>query len=418
MNIDELVIKKIVKSNTIIEYEYEFDGKWKELINMKEKMFAKYDVDISDVPDSIAIIPFLSNILPICWIFNLTISVSELDKNFYESLEEMKNGYKKMYPNQNFRGNVLVKNIVSNSYEGKNSCVMFSGGVDAFNTLITHINEKPDIVTIYGADIELTDQKGIYNVNKHHQDTADKLKLNYHAIYSNCRTSINYNNLNNYVEEKLNCEWWHDFQHGLALIGLTVPLSYVEKYSKVYIASSFTKEDIGNYTCASDPTIDNYFKHSSAITIHDGFEYDRQQKIHNICEFGKKNKANIKLRVCWSSSGGDNCCNCEKCYRTIMGIIAEKDDPKKYGLELNEQKRDLMIKYLKKNLKYNTKNGNVVNYMPIQKKFIQNYTLEETPNDLLWFRTIKIGSKSMIFYYNAKQIKNKLKKILKKILYK
>ena len=80
---DCLIIKKIIKKQNKIEYDYEANGKWKELLNMDEKMYIEYDMNIEKVPDSIATVPFLCNVLPISFVFNLGIFVDEIDKSFY-----------------------------------------------------------------------------------------------------------------------------------------------------------------------------------------------------------------------------------------------------------------------------------------------------------------------------------------------
>ena len=41
--------------------------------------------------------------------------------------------------------------------------------------------------------------------------------------------------------------------------------------------------------------------------------------------------------MCYSDIKSDlNCSRCEKCYRTIIGIILANDDPNKYGFTVNE----------------------------------------------------------------------------------
>ena len=57
-----------------------------------------------------------------------------------------------MYPQLSFGGNLVVDHIVENKNSANKSAAMFSGGVDAFNTLISHIVEKLKSI---GADIEL-----------------------------------------------------------------------------------------------------------------------------------------------------------------------------------------------------------------------------------------------------------------------
>lgn len=412
MKNSRLKIKNILKNENKIDFICSYGSDWGKWLS-KNTMFAKYSQNIELVPDGIAVIPIMCNLLPIMWIFDLEIEVEKLDKNFFESIPNIKKGYKKMYPNMSFKGNIIVNELIDYSFKNTNSAVLFSGGVDAFSTLISHIEEKPDLITIFGADINLDDKIGIDSVNKLNYYTSNLLKLKYKEIYSDFRETINYKELCNYVYDLCRCEWWHDFQHGIALLGLTAPIAYLNNYSKVYIASSFTPEDIGNYTCASDPTIDNYYCHSNSIAIHDGFENNRQSKIKSICDFVNKKNLNIQLRVCWISDGGNNCCSCEKCYRTILGIIAAGGNPSDYGFSKYESKKKKMIRYLKKNLKYNTKNGFGVNYMPIQRSMKNNEIIDK---EYEWFVNYKIASvePSKIYYLKLK-IKNFIQRNIKKI---
>jgi len=39
----------------------------------------------------------------------------------------------------------------------------------------------------------------------------------------------------------------------------------------------------------------------------------------------------IQLHVCWKSENGFNCCSCENCYRTMVGLWIAGQDPKKFG---------------------------------------------------------------------------------------
>lgn len=382
---DSLKIIDIQINDNRVNYNYDFDGKWKELL-LDEKMFCEYDINLDNVPKSILIIPFLCNVLPISWVFNLTIEVDELDEKFADCIKDLKNGYQNMFPSIKMGGNILVKKVVSNINSTDNTGALFSGGVDAFNTLFQHMDEKPTLLTVWGADITLNDIEGWNKVKEHNIEIAKQFSLEYSFVKSNFRTFINYGNLSQYVRKFVNDEWWHGFQHGIGILGMMAPIAYVKGFKTLYIASSFTAEYKGKYTCASDPTIDNYLKFSSCKVVHDGYEFNRQDKIRNICNFaGKNNIDNVPIRVCWQSSGGENCCECEKCTRTIMGFLAEKKDPNKFGFNFTTQKRKKMIRNLKKYAKYSSSR-----YLCIQKKLCENYSLEQTPKDLIAFRKLKI----------------------------
>lgn len=213
----------------------------------------------------------------------------------------------------------------------KKSACFFSGGVDAYTTLFRHIQEEPALITIWGADIKLSDETGWLRVKSHIMDTAKEMGLDALFIKSNFRLMIQEGELGKLVKESGD-GWWHGFQHGIGIIGHAAPLAYLCGWNFVYIASSFAESMKGNYTCASDPLIDNYVEYCGCKTVHDGYEMDRQEKVRYLVSQEAKGRG-VPLRVCWESLGGGNCCRCEKCYRTILEIVSEGGDPNLYGFQ-------------------------------------------------------------------------------------
>lgn len=158
---NNVILNKIIVEKNRVEYEYTASGLVKEYLNLDEKFFIEYSIDIADVPKSILVIPFLCNMLPISWVCDTEIKVNEIDKGFYDSINDFKQGYIDMYPKVDFKGTLIASNIVDNSYTpSKRTASFFSGGVDAFSTLISHVDEKPILVTLWGSDVKLTDVEG------------------------------------------------------------------------------------------------------------------------------------------------------------------------------------------------------------------------------------------------------------------
>ena len=104
-------------------------------------------------------------------------------------------------------------------------------------------------------------------------------------------------------------------------------------WDKVFIASSITEKlkDKYAYACVSVPSIDNRLCFCGCRTVHDGYEWDRQQKVAYLVSRFDNFYQPLKLRVCWESGGGENCSHCEKCYRTILELVSEGADPNEYG---------------------------------------------------------------------------------------
>ena len=382
--------------------------------------FIEYDIDISSVPDSILVIPFLANILPIAWVLDEEIVISEIDAEFYNSIHKFKSGYINMYPMLNFRGSIKCRNIVKNNFVNINNSsrmhplCFFSGGVDSFNTLIRHIDEKPILLSIWGSDVNFDDFEGWNNINKIIDSTVNLFNLKSHKIKSSFRYFLN-TELLSYKVQKSGDGWWHGFQHGIGIISHAAPIAWLYKSKICYFASSYSKKDPVTLPCASYPTIDETLHFMETQVIHDGFEQFRQDKIDTIVKFKKEKKYNIKLHVCWQSQGGVNCNKCEKCLRTILGIIVAHGNPDEFGLH-----------YIPSNMKYlmdelNKKSDNIQylillnNYFGTQIAFRNRNIIQKYP-ELMWFNKVNI-KKNMLEAKDISLIK-KVKNFIKAYTYK
>lgn len=306
---------------------------------VKNRMVIDFSVDISQSDQSFLVIPFVCNVLPIIWLTDSVLYVDEMDYDFYHCIENVKNGYREIYPNLSFLGDIRVNHIKkSDLYEEYDKSVcLFSGGVDATATLLRHYNENPGLVFIHGADIPLADRVSGQSMLNHVKSISDTLSLNCYSITSNFREFIDENALCDYLS-RLQCpdDWWHGFQHGIGLIGHLAPICHTEGIGKIYIASSYTIRERGITTCASDPRIDNHLCWTGTTVFHDGFELSRQQKIEYIVKSKLDYGAKVvsPLHVCWEDKSDKNCGKCEKCYRTYFGFLAEGAHPEDYGLRL------------------------------------------------------------------------------------
>lgn len=407
-----MIINTVKITNKRIDINYSVIGEWKKFFNSEIPFFVEYSKPIDQVPENIAIIPFIVNILPVAWLFNAQIIVNEIDEEFYNSINEFKQGYKEMYPQLNFLGEIISKRKIANpKIMNSKSAVFFSGGVDAYQTLISHINENPTLVTLWGSDITLEDIEGWNIVEEHTKNVSTKYNLDYVVIKSSFRNFLNENILSEYTYPRVNDGWWHGFQHGIGLIGHMAPYAFQYNIQNIYIASSFTIEDKGKVTCASDPSIDNKIKFSSSNVFHDGYEYNRQQKIHQLCNYVKSSGQKLQLRVCWESSGGSNCCKCEKCCRTILGIIAEKENPRDYGFNYSDKEFSKMILNMRTLIPIKSN----FRYKYIQNALVTNYTPEEVDKRLKWFMQMNIEDNSLSFSEKIYKFIGKARKFVRLI---
>lgn len=323
-------LKSIFKTNNTIKFIYDISEDLKKYFTDKNFLI-EYQDDMENVPDSILAIPFVCNVLPIIWLTNSILGIDELDNSFYNSISEFKKGYEKLYPEADFLGEIRVKKLVDNRYTDTGKCALFySGGLDSAQTLVSHLSENPDLLSIWGSDVRFDNEVGWKNAYNVINEAAEQFCLKESVFRSTFREFDKEWVLEKDFYSVLGDGWWHGVKHGIGLIGHAAPYAYIHRLSKIYIASSNSPDD-GLAKCASSPYIDNFVKFASCEVIHDAFEFNRQNKAHNIVEFCKNNNIKLNIHACWESDTGVNCCHCEKCYRTISNFWVEGADPKDYG---------------------------------------------------------------------------------------
>ncbi len=379
-----------VRSNEIV-YRYDVFGPWAGAFNIGNALRVSYDVDMRAVPAGVAMVPLLANVLPMAWVYDAQIECSVLDEDFYRCIPKIKRGYEDMYPDYAFGGCLQVARVesniprtASNGATPIETACFFSGGVDAFNTLIAHKDERPLLITLRGSDVSLSDAQGWRRVHEHVVETAEEFDVGYASVSTGFRVFLREGVLDRKVAASGD-GWWHGFQHGLGLLGHAAPLAWALGIKTCYIASSFTEADKGKVTCASDPSIDNHVRFCGARVIHDGYDSCRQDKVRRIAEYARACRTQVRLRVCWESRGGANCCRCEKCLRTMLALYAERADPNQFGFSCGDVGE--LGRFAKKH--FSSMGGGedwlVLRYAPIQDALRKNYRLDQVSEGFQWF---------------------------------
>ncbi len=334
---NKFIIDKVYAKENKIYYEYRVEGEeeFKKLFWLGDFFSVEFNENIEEVPESILVIPLVCNVLPIIWMNNGTIYLNKIDKTFYKAIFKIKEAYDEMLPNINLKGKVRCKRKIKNEYEPSElNATFFSGGVDSYSTLIRHLDEKPNLITIWGADVDFENEEGWNVVKSYIQGIGEKYNLKNVFIKTAVKRFVDNSELERQYEGILKDNWWHAMQHGIGLIGNIAPYAYKHRLNTIYVPSTYTKND-KNILCASRPEIDNNVKFGGTRVFHEGFDFNRQEKVNGITDYIKQQNDNIKLRVCYRSKKGDNCCKCEKCYRTIMAFISRKINPNNIGFEVD-----------------------------------------------------------------------------------
>ena len=179
-------------------------------------MFITYDADISIVPNALLLIPVLSTLAPIAWALGADLSAHSIDAGFLRALGDIQRSFQRLHPEVSWSGDVFGDEVVDTrtSYPGRERAILFSGGVDSVTSAVVHREEKPLLVTVWGADLGLAQQRRWDQVSASNWKFAQERSFNISFIKTNFRTFFNSYRLKpKYVDHFPN--WYSAFQQGL-----------------------------------------------------------------------------------------------------------------------------------------------------------------------------------------------------------
>lgn len=334
---EKIELLYVEKSGNTVHYNFRCSENLKKYFTGVE-FIIEYPESIEMVPDGVLAIPFATNTLQIMWLADCELVIPELDRDFYESIPNFLEGFRNMYPEATFAGKLTVGKIVECVPEKSGeSAAFFSGGLDATTTLLRHLDEKPHLLSIWGSDVAFDNEAGWQVVEKGLKGAAEQYGLPLAVIRSRFREFDDVVKLTQDFRGVLQTSWWYGIKHGIGLIGHAAPYAWLHGLNMVYIASSHCVED-GKVRCASDPTIDSNVAFCGSKVFHDAFELHRQKKTNYIAQYHREHPDTvINLHVCWKSNTGENCCSCEKCYRTMVGLWIAGVDPKVFGFQYDNR---------------------------------------------------------------------------------
>lgn len=382
MKRSNIIVDSISVNNKIVEYRFHVSKEIKKYFT-KDVFWVEYMDDMTTVPESILSISFVGTFMALAWVTNSVIWVKQIDKTFYDSIHAIRRAYQDIYYYYPLLGRVVPSIIIRNEinkHKNKedNILMLFSGGADAHSSFIRNQDKHPILFNIQGWYDSLLSIDPVAEADKSDISVfADKMGMKSSHVRSNFAKVVS-GEFDKKFKKQLGDTWWHGFVHSMAFISISIPYAFKNGVEEIVIASSLTTGL--NHLCASNSTTDSEFYYANTgHIIHDGFELNRQDKIHILCEYQKKIGKPYPIRVC--SFRDSNCCECEKCFRTVLGIVAEAANPNDFGFYFNGTLKEHWQDVMKRRIALmGFKSERVIHWPHIKRRMKENYnkmTLEQ-----------------------------------------
>jgi hypothetical protein len=309
------------------------------------KLGVEYDIDVTGCDSSILVLPALSVVAPIAWSRGSDVIVEKADEAYLDSLQNVRRILKGWFPQFSFKGEIRVEQAVKNEFhDHKKDSLLFSGGVDSLTSYVRTKGENPItlITLLMGEDRYLPFYEKLKNAfQKFARDQGNDIHFIKSDIWNGTNNVVNNMELASDISLPA---WWRDVSLGVVTLGLCAPLTVAAEIGTVRYSSAFTDKQ-------GTPDGSFYLSKTGVAwgnirMVYGGNDVTRQQKIRHFLK--GNNHLYQYLLVCnnnfedYAVSANnnlypENCSYCEKCLRTITGLILEGIDPNECNFNVDNK---------------------------------------------------------------------------------
>lgn len=292
----DIIVNNGSISDKKLSYKVEKNGIFKELyFSSKQVSFKNHDASI---PILLVLLQGMNQ--------NRNILINgEVSNSFINNINKyisIFTSWHKKYHEITLINNRISKSIVC--YQNNFIATFFSGGVDSFYTFLKNKNSITHLIFVHGFDVSLKEINLKQQISLIGQKIAIEFNVEYIEIETNARQIMK------------GFGHWGLHAHGLGLGAVARSLS--GNIGKIFIPSSFSKDEL--FPWGSHPDLDYLMGDDSIEIVHNGINVTRTEKIEYISQFPEALKY---LRVCYKNPNQTyNCCECEKCLRTMTSLYA------------------------------------------------------------------------------------------------
>lgn len=380
---------KSTAMGTKVCYDYNISDAMKQYICGNHSLFVEYPGNLSNVPDAVLAIPFVGVMLTVTMLLDIGIKVPVLDQQFHDSIRNMEQVFQNMYPKAKLQAAVIPgrTEVCTFTPSGKSS-LFFTGGVDATSALAELAEEKPVLINIWGGDLRLTDDASHVELEAYLNRLTNHIGTDYCFIKTNAREMFEETKLGHLCEKLLghrfNHGWWASVAHILSMTATIAPFVWQQQIGMHFIGSSYD---------GKTKTFDSNNEDLIAAIRYAACDFrmvdsslGRNEKVGKIIRYRNITDAPLQLKVCWQRTAGVNCSACEKCYRTIMNILANRGDPNNYGFSVDADTLKQIQAYL------HTNPVSSAFWFPIQHAFLAERDFWESVPEVSWILKARINS--------------------------
>ncbi len=305
-----------------------------------ESFRVTYDRSIEAVPEPILTVPVLANVCPVAWALGADVYVDRVDREFAAALTAVEDTLCGMH--DFLEGSTLYARTRetpdlprTDDRSPTDEALLFTGGVDSTCSYVRHRNAAPTLVSIRGWTItpDQSDDADWQQLRERVTAFADERDLETAFIETNALTALDHTMLLAHYKRHVDGAWYSSVGHGLGLLGLCAPMAATRGIETLHVAA--THWDGIDLEWGSCPEVDESVRWTGTRCHHDGYQLTRQERLDVIADYVRTQAPDLSLQTCNIRMDG-NCGDCEKCYRTAIGLRLADLKPADHGYAFDD----------------------------------------------------------------------------------
>ena len=284
---------------------------------------------------TVALAPFILNVAPLVWLSGETYEIDALDAELAQAVDEIRREIEGLYPRHRWDGRLEAARLVTNEVDSTPSddrlSMLFTGGVDSVYTSLKHYPTPQNLIAVWGNETALDFEDRWRLLSAECENFAGQFGHRNIFIKTNAKEIIKRKRIRPDIRV-----WWGDVQIGMGLLGLCIPALFRGGGTQIRISSSNWR---GGYEGAfgTSPAIDDRVRCAGISGVHEAYDATRQDKLNYIVRKCRDGQLPMHvLRVCSRPYVNEfNCCDCEKCMRTMTGILVAGGELNEFGFPLS-----------------------------------------------------------------------------------
>jgi len=333
----EIRVEKIIPARRSLACSFNYDTALEPYFK-SSLLYINYGFQVEGIPESVLSIPVLGFLVPVAWAVGASVTAGDVDSRFLASLQKVGEIMGEMYRTASISADIHCSAVDTPwPADGGRDCLLYSGGVDSTCSLLRNLGPNLALASIRGTpDLRLWEGQFWERTERNLQPFLKSIGLERQVIETNAIDVVNLGSLDDTLNGVFTHGWWENLSHGLTLLSLCAPFTYVGKIKRMMIASSYSEATSEPW--GSTPASDRSVGWGNVTTIHDSFDLPRVEKIKRIlAPYMVEHPGIVQLRVCTGkrekrlASGTLNCGVCPKCVRTILTLLYAGTDPAECG---------------------------------------------------------------------------------------